>query len=196
MDKPIIKTLEIGDRKMKFAIGGYAPRANSSILASMGDTVVLTTLTVSEGETELDYFPLYVEYIEKLYAGGIISASRFVKRERFPSTEAILKARMIDRSLRPLFPENFRHEVQIVITVLSYDEENDPVVLSIISASLATLISNVPFTGPVAGLKIGLKDDKFILNPSNGNLAESAMNFVVSGTKDKIIMLEIGRAHV
>lgn len=190
MSKKIVKNCEFADKKISFEVGEFAPRANASILASMGETVVLATVTVSKEDTDRDYFPLTVEFIEKFYAGGIISGSRFVKRERFPSEVAILKARMIDRSLRPLFPQNFRREVQVVITVLSYDGENDPVIVGMNAASAAVCISGVPFDGPIAGIRVGLKDDKLLLNPLNGELAKSDMDFVLSGREDNIIMID------
>ena len=195
-DKKISKSIDIGTEKLSIEIGELAPRANSSLLASMGETVVLATVTVSKEDTDKDYFPLSVEFIEKFYAGGIISGSRFVKRERFPSEEAVLKARMIDRSLRPLFPANFKRDVQIVVTVLSYDDVNDPVIVGINAASLAVCLSEIPFEGPIAGLKVGLKDGKYILNPSNGLLDESEMEFVVSGFDDKLIMIDGGAKEV
>jgi len=146
------KVVTFGDQEYKFEVGGFAPRANAAVLATAGDTVVLATLTVSSEDSDRDYFPLNVEYIVKFYAGGIISSSRFVKRERFPSDEAILNARMIDRSIRPLFPDSFRRDVLLVVTVLSYDEDHDPAILGINAASMAVMLSEVPFKGPVAGL--------------------------------------------
>ncbi|MDD3647460.1 MAG: polyribonucleotide nucleotidyltransferase [Candidatus Dojkabacteria bacterium] len=186
----IVKTLDFDGRKLSFEVGELAPRANSAILASMGETVVLATVTVSKEDTDRDYFPLSVEYIEKFYAGGIISGSRFVKRERFPSEEAVLNARMIDRSFRPLFPDNFRKEVQVVVTVLSYDEKNDPAILGINAASAALCISGVPFDGPVAGVRVGLIDGEFVLNPGADELDTSDLNLVISGYDDRIIMID------
>lgn len=196
MSKKTVKSLNFANQKITFEIGDLAPRANSSVLASMGDTVVLATVAISNEDTDKDYFPLSVEYIEKFYAGGVISGSRFVKRERFPSEEAILKARMIDRTLRPLLPEDFRREVQLVITVLSYDDENDPAILGINAASVAVILSGMPFDGPVAGLRIGMKNGEFLLNPTNGQLDESEMNFVISGTKEAIVMLDANANEV
>ncbi len=196
MGKKIIKTCEIAGQKITFEVGEFAPRADSAILASMGETVVLATVTISKEDSDRDYFPLTVEFIEKFYAGGIISGSRFIKRERFPSEEAILKARMIDRSLRPLFPQDFRKDIQIVITVLSYDEKNDPIVVGINAASAAVCISGVPFGGPVAGVKVGLQDDKYILNPGNGELEKSEMEFMLSGYDKKIVMIDAGSKEV
>ncbi len=152
MNKKIIKSCDLEGKKITFETGELALRANASVLASMGETVVLATVTVSKEDSDRDYFPLSVEFIEKFYAGGVISGSKFVKRERFPSEEAILKARMIDRSLRPLFSDDIRKDVQVVVTVLSYDEENDPVVIGINAASAAVCLSGLPFDGPVAGI--------------------------------------------
>jgi polyribonucleotide nucleotidyltransferase len=196
MDKKISKSCEFAGTKLSFEVGELAPRTNAAVLASMGETVVLATVVVSSEDTDRDYFPLSVEFIEKFYAGGVISGSRFVKRERFPSEEAILKARMIDRSLRPLFPQDFRKDIQIVITVLSYDDVNDPVIIGINAASVAVCLSGVPFDGPIAGLKIGLKDDQLVLNPKNGELESGDMEFIVSGSRDNIIMIDAGANEV
>ncbi len=196
MNNTISKSIDFAESKVTFKTGKLAPRANASILASVGETVVLTTVTVGEEDSDRDYFPLTVEYIEKFYAGGVISGSRFVKRERFPSEEAILKARMIDRSLRPLFPDDFRKEVQVVVTVLSYDEKHDPAIVGINSASAAVLMSGLPFEGPVTGVRIGLVDDKLIVNPSNGDLEKSKMDFVLSGREDKVVMIDAGANEI
>jgi len=196
MDKKIVKSCDLEGKKITFETGELALRANASVLASMGETVVLATVTVSKEDSDRDYFPLSVEFIEKFYAGGIISGSRFVKRERFPSEEAILKARMIDRSLRPLFSDDIRKDVQVVITVLSYDDENDPVIIGINAASAAVCLSGLPFDGPVAGIKVGLKDGKLLLNPGNGVLAESELDFVLSGKDKNIVMIDAGAQEV
>jgi polyribonucleotide nucleotidyltransferase len=196
MKEKTIKSCEFANQKITFEIGELAPRTNASVLASMGDTVVLATVTISREDSDRDYFPLSVEYIEKFYAGGVISGSRFVKRERFPSEEAILKARMIDRSLRPLFSQDIRRDLQIVITVLSYDEENDPGILGLNAASAAVTLSEIPFEGPVAGVRIGLEDGKFILNPTDGQLEKSDMDFVISTTDKAIVMIDAGANEV
>jgi polyribonucleotide nucleotidyltransferase len=196
MGKKIVKSFEFAGSKLSFETGEFAPQANASVIASMGETVVLTTVTVSVEDTDRDYFPLSVEYIEKFYAGGVISGSRFVKRERFPSEDAILKARMIDRSLRPLFPDGFRKEVQVVITVLSYDGENDPIVIGINAASVAVCLSGIPFEGPVAGVMLGLIDDKLVVNPKNGDIEKSKMEFIVSGKGEDVVMIDAGTSEV
>ncbi|MBU0976546.1 MAG: polyribonucleotide nucleotidyltransferase [Patescibacteria group bacterium] len=189
-NKTIVKTVDFDNSKLSFEVGELAPRANAAILASMGETVVLATVAVSKEDTDRDYFPLSVEYIEKFYAGGIISGSRFVKRERFPSEDAVLTARMIDRSFRPLFPDNFRKEVQVVVTVLSFDEKNDPATLGINAASAALCISGVPFDGPVAGVRVGLIDGEFVINPGGEQLERSDLNMVFSGYEDRIVMVD------
>lgn len=196
MDTKVSQSADVAGKTILFESGELAPRASAAILATCGETVVLATVTVSKEDSDRDYFPLSVEFIEKYYAGGIISSSRFVKRERFPSEEAILNARMIDRSIRPLFPQNFRRDVQVVVTVLSYDEENDPAMLGLNAASAAVMNSEVPFAGPVAGLRIGRKNGEFLVNPSNGDLAESEMDFIISGTEDAIVMLDAGGNEV
>jgi polyribonucleotide nucleotidyltransferase len=196
MSKKIVKSCEFAGQKLSFEMGEFAPRANAAVTASMGETVVLATVTVSREDTDRDYFPLSVEFIEKFYAGGIISGSRFVKRERFPSEEAVLKARMIDRSMRPLFAKGFMKEVQIVITVLSYDEVNDPVVIGINAASVAACLAGLPFEGPVAGLKIGMKEGELVLNPSDEDIEKGDMEFFLSGKGDDIVMIDAGLNEV
>ncbi|PIS09322.1 polyribonucleotide nucleotidyltransferase [Candidatus Beckwithbacteria bacterium CG10_big_fil_rev_8_21_14_0_10_34_10] len=161
----------------------FAPQANASVLAQMGDTIVLATVVSSPPREELDYFPLYVEYQEKLYAGGKIKGSRWVKREGRPSDEAILTSRLIDRSIRPLFPKDYKNEVQVIITVLSFDDENDPDTLAILAVSSALSISDIPWNGPVAAVRL--------TDPEFPNL-----NLVISGTKNEIIMIEAGASEV
>jgi len=194
--KKIEKTIDFAGQKVKFEVGEFAPRASAAIVASQGETVILATVAISNQDTDRDYFPLSVEYVEKFYAGGIISGSRFVKRERFPSDQAVLKARMIDRSIRPLFPEDFKKEVQIVLTVLSYDDENDPTILAINATSAALMISEVPFDGPVAGVRIGLKDSEMIVNPTVTEMESCEMDFIVSGFDDNIVMIDAGTNEV
>jgi len=196
MNKKITKDFDFEGKKITFETGELALKTNSSVLASMGETVVLVTVTVSKEDTDRDYFPLIVEFIEKFYAGGIISGSRFVKRERFPSEEAILKARMIDRSIRPMFHQDFRKTVQVVITVLSYDEINDPIIIAINAVSSAILLSGIPFDGPIAGVKIGLIEEKLVLNPMVADLTKSSMDFTLSGVPGKIIMIDAGAKEV
>ncbi len=184
--------LEVAGKKLQVENGALANQANGSITVRYGDTVVLATATMSKTKREgLDFFPLMVDYEEKYYAGGKIKGSRFIKREGRPSDEAILTARLIDRTIRPLFDERMRNEVQVVVTVLSIDQENDPDVISIIAASLALGISDIPWNGPIAALRVG-KNEDFILNPINGQLENSPLDLVISGTQEKINMIEAG----
>ncbi|MCA9382188.1 polyribonucleotide nucleotidyltransferase [Candidatus Dojkabacteria bacterium] len=192
----VVKELTLNGTQLSLETGRLAGQANGSVFARWGETALLATVTMSRPAEGLDYFPLTVEYIEKLYAGGKISSSRFVKRERFPSNDAILKARLIDRSLRPLFPEGFMNEVQIIITVLSYDEENDPSILAVTAASAALMISDVPFEGPVTGIRIGRINGEEKVFPTIPEMETSDMELVVSCTKDAVVMLEAGAEEV
>lgn len=188
----IEKKIELAGRTLSLETGRFAPHADSSILARYGDTIVLATVCKSDPREDLDYFPLSVDFVEKLYAGGRISTSRFVKRERLPSEVAILTSRLVDRSIRPLFPKDFFNEVQVIITVLSVDNENDPDVLSIIAASAALSISDIPWKGPIAAVRVGFKDGNLSINPVNGEMANSDLDLVISGTKEEIVMVEAG----
>ena len=153
----------IGGKKIKFEFSKIAEQANSSVVASLGETVVLVTCVISKSKKEgIDYFPLLVDYEERFYAAGKISGSRFIKREARPSENAVLTARLIDRGLRPLFNQNMRNDVQVVATVLSMDGENDPDVLAINAASIALSVSDIPWNGPLAACRIGRVGDKFI----------------------------------
>jgi polyribonucleotide nucleotidyltransferase len=183
----------VGGRELIVETGLLAGQANGSVTVRYGDTVVLATATMSERRAEnLDYFPLLVDYEEKYYASGKIKGSRFIKREGRPSDEAVLTGRLIDRTIRPLFDERMRNEVQVVATVLSIDQENDPDVIAIIAASLALGISNIPWAGPVAAVRVGKVADKFLINPINGQSEESQVDLVVSGTDQRINMIEAG----
>ena len=186
----IYKEALIDGVNFSFEKGRLAPQAHLSIFAKMGDTAILVTVIVSKPKETPGFFPLTIEYQEKLYASGIISSSRFIKREGRPSSNEILKARIIDRSIRPLFKEDFRSEVQVVVTVLSYDHENDPSVLSVNAVSLALLSLGLPFEGPVSGVKVALIDNEFVLNPKDSIVSESSLNMFISSTDDSISMIE------
>lgn len=185
---------EIEGQKCSFETGKLALRSQSSILARMGDTVITVNINSQKASGEFDYFPLSVEYIEKFYASGKISGSRFVKRERFPTDDAILKARMIDRAIRPLFPEDYKDEVSIIITIMSYDEENDPLILALNAVSVALVNSKSPFEGPIGGVRIGYKDEKFInsLKPIDKTSEEDQMDYVVAGDGKTFSMIDAG----
>ncbi|HPP43131.1 MAG TPA: polyribonucleotide nucleotidyltransferase [Caldisericia bacterium] len=188
------KSLEINisNKNLIFEIGELAKQADGSVLAKYGDTFVLVTATVNkEPKNDVDFLPLVVDYEEKLYAVGKIPGG-FYKREGKPTDEEILKARLIDRSLRPLFPEFFYNDVQIIATVLSQDKENPADITALNGASLALSISKAPFLGPIGAVRIGRIDDKFIINPTFDEIEKGYMDIVVAGTKDNIVMVEAG----
>ena len=194
--KKIEKTVELGGRKLTLQTGVLAEQASGAVLATYGETVVLATVVAAPLKVDLGYFPLTVEYQERLYAGGRIKGSRWVKREGRPSDEEILSARLIDRSIRPLFPETYKKDVQVMITVLSVDIENDPSVLSAIAASAAIAISSIPWKGPVGTVRVGKKDGTFFTNPLDSEMAFSDMDLVVSTTADSVLMIEAGAKEV
>lgn len=195
--KIVKKSIELGGRTLSLEVGRFAEQASAAVLARYGDTMVLSTVTASSRETTLDYFPLSVEYVERLYAGGRIKGSRWVKREGRPSDDAVLAGRVIDRSIRPLFPKSYKHDVQVIITVLSVDGENDPDVLGLVATSAAIAISPIPWNGPVSGVRMGYvhadgDDGTLIVNPRISEQAMSDFDFVVASNKDKVVMLEGG----
>ena len=191
MEKRIFET-EFRGRTLTVEIGELAKQAHGAVLVRYGDTVILSTVCVSKTANVLsDFFPLMVLYQEKLYSVGKIPGG-FIKREGRPTENATLAARMIDRPMRPLFPENFRNEVQIVNTVLSVDPDNSPELTAMFASSLATSISKVPFNGPIAGVKVGRVDGKFIINPTVDELDKSDIDLTVAGTSEAINMVEAG----
>ena len=184
--------LDFYGRKIIVENGELAKQADGAVLVRYGDTVVLSTAVVSKTANLLsDFFPLMVLYQEKLYSVGKIPGG-FIKREGKPTDAATLAARMIDRPLRPLFPEDFKNEVQIVNTVLSVDQDNSPELTAMLGSSLSTCISKIPFNGPVAAVKVGRVDGKFIINPTVEEDEKSDINLTVAGTKDAINMVEAG----
>ena len=194
--KKVEKSIEFGGRTLKLSTGDLAEQADGAVLASCGETVVLATVVAAPLKVDLGYFPLTVEYQEKLFAGGRIKGSRWIKREGRPTDEEILTARLIDRSIRPLFPKEYKKDVQVITTVLSIDLENPPEVIAPIAVSAAIEISSIPWSGPVGIINIGLKDGKFITNPTENELATSEMDLIVSSTKDAIVMIEAGVSQV
>jgi polyribonucleotide nucleotidyltransferase len=190
----ISKETEIGGRKLKLEVGRFAPQTSASILAQYGETMVLATVVRSPLKDDPGYFPLSVEYIERLYAGGRIKGSRWVKREGRPSDEAVLTGRLVDRSIRPLFPKDYKEEVQVTITVLSVDLENNPNILAIIAASAALSISEIPWKGPIGAVAVGLKENVPFVNPTETEQQYSDMDLVVSATKERVVMIE-GQAN-
>lgn len=194
--KKIEKTIDLGGRNLTLTTGTLAEQASSAVLARYGDTVVLATVVASENDTVLDYFPLTVDYQERLYAGGRIKGSRWVKREGRPTDDEILSARLIDRSIRPLFPKTYKKDVQVIVTVLSVDLENDPTIPSAIAVSAALSSSPIPWDGPVSILKVGMKDNSYFINPLVSEMIYSDMDLIVSSSKKAIVMLEAGAKEV
>ena len=188
--------LDFRGRKLVVEIGELAKQAHGAVLVRYGDTVILSTAVVSKNANVLsDFFPLMVLYQEKLYSVGKIPGG-FIKREGRPTDNATLAARMIDRPMRPMFPENFRNEVQIVNTVLSVDQDNSPELAAMFGSSLATSISKIPFDGPIAGVKVGRINGEFIINPTAEELELTDIELTVAGTKEAINMVESGSKEV
>ena len=186
--------LKLKDKIIEVEFSNLAEQANGSVLVKMGGTCVLANAVMGKNDRlDIDFFPLLVDYEEKYYAAGKIYGSRFVRRESRPTEVAVLTSRLIDRTIRPLFPETMRRDVQVVVTCLSIDERNDPDVLSIIAASLALSVSDIPFNGPVSALRIGWSKDKgSVFNPSYEERESLEMEIVVSGPKNQINMIEGG----
>jgi len=185
---------EMEGRKCSFETGKLALKSESSILARMGDTVITVNVNSKKASGELDYFPLSVEYIEKFYASGKISGSRFVKRERYPTDDAVLRARMIDRAIRPLFPKDYKDEVSIIITVMSYDEENDPLILAMNTVSVALVNSKCPFDGPIGGTRVGFENGEYThcLKTMEETTEVESMDYVLSGDGKTFSMIDGG----
>jgi polyribonucleotide nucleotidyltransferase len=182
---------EIGGRQLIVQSGLVARQANGAVTVRYGDTVVLVTACMSKPREGVDFLPLTVDFEERLYAAGKIPGSWF-RREGRPSTSAILTARLTDRPLRPLFPKGFRHDVQIIITALSADQENDHDILGIIGASAALTISDIPFEGPVGATRIGYIDGQFVVNPTFAQRKDSLLDLVVASTRQAVVMVEAG----
>lgn len=196
MQKLVRKVLDLGGKKLSLETGELANHATAAVLASYGETVVLATVVAQEPTVDLGYFPLSVDFDEKLYASGRISTSRFIKRENRPSEQAVLTGRLIDRSIRPLFPKDYQEEVQIIITVLSIDNENDPDILSLIATSATLAISDIPWNGPISGLRVGFIDGKYVLNPTQVEKEASNLDVTVASNNDEIVMIETQSAQV
>lgn len=198
----ISKSIEFGGKTLTFEAGSVAFQATAAVLGRLGDTMVLVTVVSGGKRPDLDYFPLSVDYIERLYAGGRIKGSRWVKREGRPSDEAILTARLIDRSIRPLFPKDFTNEVQVVVTVLSVDGENDPDILSLLTTSAALTISPIPWNGPIGAVRIGKviaggeDGGAFLINPTTAQRETSDLDLVVSNTEEKTVMIEAAAREI
>ncbi|MDO8570432.1 MAG: polyribonucleotide nucleotidyltransferase [Candidatus Daviesbacteria bacterium] len=191
MNKVITKELDLNGRKLILETGKLAKQADASVVATIGETIVLCTVSIKPLSEDKGYFPLSVEYVEKYYAGGRITGQKFIKRETRPTEEALLSGRAIDRAIRPLFPKDFNtHELQIIITVLSYDGINEPILAGFIGVSAALAISSVPFYGPIGTVRIGNKDGEFVINPEISELSKLDLNLLVASTTDKVVMIE------
>lgn len=196
MSEVLRKSIEVGGRTLILETGRMAKQAGGAVFVTYGDTMVLACATMSPEPREgIDFFPLQVEYEEKMYSVGKIPGG-FIKREGRPSEKAILSSRIIDRPLRPLFPKGFHNDVQVVTTVMSVDQDNPPDMTAMIGASAAVTISKIPFNGPIAGVTIGLIDDKYIINPSVEQEEISEMHLSVAGTADAVMMVEAGANEI
>lgn len=182
-------SMDLAGRKLSIEIGKVAQLADGAVVVRYGDTVVLVTACASDKPKEgIDFFPLSVDYEERLYAVGKIPGG-FIKREGKPTEKAILNARLIDRPIRPLFPKGYRNDVQVIATVLSVDQDNLPEIVAMIGSSAALSISSIPFMGPTGSVLVGLVDGDFVLNPTAEEREKSKMHLVVSGTKDAVMMV-------
>src|SRR5579864_411079 len=183
------ESLEVAGRTLTIETGKLAWQANGAVTVRYGDTIVLATAVASkEPRPNIDFFPLTCDFEERLYAAGKIPGG-YIKREGRPSTDAILASRLTDRPLRPLFPKGFRNDVQIVVTPFAVDQENDPDILSIIGASAALTISDIPFGGPVGAARMGYIDGRVVLNPTQPEMARSKLDLVMAATRDAIVMV-------
>lgn len=190
MKKIVTKEIDLNGRKLKLETGKLALLSDASITAQWGGTLILVTVSQKPLLEDIGYFPLSVEYVEKYYAGGRITGQKFIKKETRPTDKAVLSGRAIDRSIRPLFPKDFHHEVQVIINVLSYDGENDPVLLGLIGVSAALTISSVPWMGPLGASRVGLKDEIFTLNPLISELEHLDLDLLVACNAEKVVMIE------
>jgi len=195
--KTYTRDIRVGEKIVKLEVGKYAEQANAAVLLTCGGTTVLATIALGR-QVDLGYFPLSVEFQEKLFAGGIIKGSRWVKRDGRPTDGAILKGRLIDRTMRPMFPEGLTHEVQVIVTVFSTDKENPADMLGLLATGIGLSISSIPFDGPVSGLRVGYTkaDGKFMINPTESEQAKMDMDLIVSGTGESIVMVESGANEV
>ncbi len=187
--------MELADGQLSMETGKYAQQANGSVLVRYGDSVVLVTATMSEPREGIDYLPLMVNYEERIYAIGKIPGS-ITRREGRPRDVATLAARLIDRPLRPLFPKGFRHDIQVIATVLSVDNDHEPDIVAMNGASAALTLSDIPFAGPIGGVKVGLVDDELVINPDEEQREKGKLDLTVTGTKDAILMVEAGADEV
>ena len=186
----------LAGRPLVIETGKLAQLANGAALVRYGDTVVLSTATASKTPREgIDFFPLSVDYEEKLYAVGKIPGS-FQKREGKPTEKAILTSRVIDRPIRPLFPKDMRNDVTVVSTVMSVEQDNSPEIAAMIGSSIAISISDIPFSGPIGGVLVGMVDGEYVINPTVAQREKSTMQATVAGTSERVVMIEAGAKEV
>src|SRR5947199_1722026 len=188
--------IKVGDRELSVEIGRVAKQASGSVVIRYGDTMLLVAAVGAQTQREgIDFFPLTVEYREHNYAAGRIPGNYF-RREGRPGEKEVLTARMIDRPCRPLFSEGYRNETQVIASVISADDENDPDVIAITGASCALYLSDIPFPNPIAGVRVGLVNGRYIINPTYDEVRESRINLIVAGTEEAIVMVEAGAKEV
>lgn len=197
LKKPVLeKEIMIGGRPMILETGRMAGQAGGAVYVRYGDTVVLVTATMASFiRTGIDFFPLTVDYEERFYAVGKIPGG-FIKREGRPSEKAVLSARLIDRPIRPLFPQDMRNEVQVIATILSVDQDHAPEIAAMVGASAALHISEIPFKQPIGGVIVGRVDGQFVINPVLSQAEKSEMHLVVVGTADAVMMVEAGAREI
>lgn len=184
-------------KNLEIEVGKFAGQANGACTVRYGDTVILATATMSDNIREgINFFPLMVDYEERLYAAGKIKSSRFMKREGRPTDEAVLTGRLVDRSIRPLFDDRMRNDIQVVLTVFSVDGENDSDIPALVGASAALMISDIPWDGPIAGVRVGKIGEEFILNPTFAAREKSELDLIIAGTPERVLMLEAGANEV
>lgn len=191
------RDIQVGDKTVTVEIGKFSEQVSAAVLLTCGETMVHTTVALGR-KVDLGYFPLSVEYAEKLFASGIIKGSRWIKRDGRPSDDAILKGRVVDRSLRPMFPDGLTHEVQVIATVFSYDCENEPDMLALLGGAIGLSVSSIPFDGPIAGIRMGYRKatGEFVINPTVSEQKETDMDLIISGTADSVVMVEAGAQEV
>ena len=175
---------KIKEQKLEVQIGGLAIQASGSCLIKLGETAILSTCQMGEERKGLDFFPLTCNYEERFYAAGKIMGSRFMRRESRPSLEAILTTRVIDRGIRPLFPKELKNEIQVISICLSWDKKNDPALLAALGSSIALSISEIPWKGPVATLRVGKINNEFILNPDYAQRQEGELDLLISAIEE------------
>lgn len=188
----IVKEVAYGDQSIKLEFNRFAPQTNASVVATMGKTVVLATVIAGKFDEERDYFPLSVDFIDKLYAGGVVKGGKWIKREGGQSDSVVLFSRIIDRSIRPLFPRGYQQEVQVIATLLSNDKESDVIPVAFLAAATALTISDIPFNGPVSAVRVAKVDGKLMVNPSVAQLNTSDLDLLVCTGNAGVNMIEAG----